>query len=44
MDSGDPWNPQSATVDKVMKMLEGVYKVLKPEGTFVSISFGQVWQ
>ncbi|XP_010906905.2 uncharacterized protein [Elaeis guineensis] len=38
---GDPWNPHPATVEKVMKMLEGVYKVLKPEGTFVSISFGQ---
>ncbi|XP_008813257.3 EEF1A lysine methyltransferase 4 [Phoenix dactylifera] len=41
VDSGDPWNPRPAMVDKVMKMLEGVYKVLKPEGTFVSISFGQ---
>lgn len=23
-------------------MLEGVHKVLKPEGTFISITFGQV--
>lgn len=42
MDSGDPWKPRPATVDKVMKMLQGVHKVLKPEGTFISISFGQV--
>lgn len=41
VDSGDPWNPHPATVNKVMKMLDGVHKVLKPEGTFISISFGQ---
>ncbi|XP_072990887.1 uncharacterized protein [Typha latifolia] len=41
VDSGDPWNPNPSTVDKVMKMLECVHKVLKPEGTFISISFGQ---
>ncbi|CAL9174926.1 unnamed protein product [Musa hybrid cultivar] len=41
VDSGDPWKPRPATVDKVMKMLQGVHKVLKPEGTFISISFGQ---
>lgn len=42
MDSGDPWNPQPATVTKVMKMLEGVHRVLKPDGIYISISFGQV--
>ena len=42
VDSGDPWNPHPETVSKVMKMLEGVHRVLKPEGTFISISFGQV--
>lgn len=42
VDSGDPWNPQPATVKKVMAMLEGVHRVLKPGGTFISISFGQV--
>ncbi|KAJ8645712.1 hypothetical protein MRB53_007460 [Persea americana] len=41
VDSGDPWNPQPATVKKVMAMLEGVHRVLKPGGTFISISFGQ---
>ncbi|WOK92241.1 hypothetical protein Cni_G00932 [Canna indica] len=41
VDSGDPWRPRPATVNKVMKMLEGVHKVLKPEGIFISISFGQ---
>ncbi|KAJ6827183.1 methyltransferase-like protein 13 isoform X1 [Iris pallida] len=41
VDSGDPWNPHSATVSKVMKMLEGIHRVLKPGGMFVSISFGQ---
>ncbi|KAF8410622.1 hypothetical protein HHK36_003154 [Tetracentron sinense] len=41
VDSGDPWNPQPATVTKVMTMLEGVHRVLKPDGIFISISFGQ---
>ncbi|KAK1291981.1 hypothetical protein QJS10_CPB17g02582 [Acorus calamus] len=41
VDSGDPWNPRPSTVDKVMAMLEGVHKVLKPDGMFISISFGQ---
>uniref|UniRef100_A0A0D9XT75 Uncharacterized protein n=1 Tax=Leersia perrieri TaxID=77586 RepID=A0A0D9XT75_9ORYZ len=41
VDSGDPWNPNPDTVDNVMKMLEGIHKVLKPEGIFVSITFGQ---
>lgn len=41
VDSGDPWNPQPATVSKVMAMLEGVHKVLKPDGIFISITFGQ---
>lgn len=42
VDSGDPWKPRSETLSKVMKMLESVHKVLKPEGAFISISFGQV--
>ncbi|CAA6657719.1 unnamed protein product [Spirodela intermedia] len=41
VDSGDPWNPRLETVDKVKAMLEGVHRVLKPNGTFISISFGQ---
>ncbi|KAK6241221.1 hypothetical protein QUC31_015108 [Theobroma cacao] len=41
VDSGDPWNPQPATVSKVMAMLEGVHRVLKPDGIFISITFGQ---
>ncbi|XP_020591052.1 endothelin-converting enzyme 2 [Phalaenopsis equestris] len=41
VDSGDPWNPRSDTVSKVMQMLTGVHKVLKPDGIFISISFGQ---
>lgn len=42
VDSGDPWNPRPATVTKVMQMLKGVHRVLKPDGIFISISFGQV--
>ncbi|KAL6654811.1 hypothetical protein ACP70R_008276 [Stipagrostis hirtigluma subsp. patula] len=38
---GDPWNPNPTTVNNVMKMLEGIHRVLKPEGVFVSITFGQ---
>ncbi|XP_059459260.1 uncharacterized protein LOC132188741 [Corylus avellana] len=41
VDSGDPWNPQPETVTKVKAMLEGVHRVLKPNGIFISISFGQ---
>ncbi|KAG0486010.1 hypothetical protein HPP92_008105 [Vanilla planifolia] len=41
VDSGDPWNPRSETVCRVMKMLKGVHKVLKLDGIFISISFGQ---
>lgn len=42
VDSGDPWNPHPATVDKVMAMLKEVHRVLKPDGIFISITFGQV--
>lgn len=41
VDSGDPWNPEPATVSKVMAMLEGIQRVLKPHGIFISITFGQ---
>ncbi|XP_020257802.1 methyltransferase-like protein 13 isoform X3 [Asparagus officinalis] len=41
VDSGDPWKPHPETVRKVMKMLEGVHRILKPDGKFISISFGQ---
>jgi hypothetical protein len=44
VDIGDPWNPNPTTVDNIMKMLEGIHKVLKPDGIFVSITFGQVWE
>ncbi|KAL9238180.1 hypothetical protein vseg_012643 [Gypsophila vaccaria] len=39
--SGDPWNPNAETVSKVMAMLHGIHRVLKPDGIFISISFGQ---
>ncbi|KAJ7978402.1 methyltransferase-like protein 13 [Quillaja saponaria] len=41
VDSGDPWNPRPETVDKVMAMLKGVHRVLKSDGIFISITFGQ---
>ncbi|XP_042507445.1 EEF1A lysine methyltransferase 4 [Macadamia integrifolia] len=41
VDSGDPWNPRPTTVTKVLAMLQGVHRVLKPSGIFISISFGQ---
>ncbi|KAL9238821.1 hypothetical protein vseg_013194 [Gypsophila vaccaria] len=41
VDSGDPWNPNAETVTKVMAMLHGIHRVLKPDGIFISISFGQ---
>lgn len=42
VDSGDPWNPRPETVNKVMSMLQQVHRVLKPDGIFISITFGQV--
>jgi spermidine synthase len=42
VDSGDPWDPNPENVSKVMKMLEGIHKILKPDGVYISISFGQV--
>ncbi|XP_073313260.1 uncharacterized protein [Primulina huaijiensis] len=41
VDSGDPWNPEPLTKEKVMAMLQGVHRVLKPHGVFISITFGQ---
>jgi hypothetical protein len=29
---------------KVMSTLKGVHRVLKAGGTFISITFGQVWR
>lgn len=42
VNSGDPWNPRPETVAQVKAMLEGIHRVLKPDGIFISISFGQV--
>ncbi|KAL5715104.1 hypothetical protein ACHQM5_016980 [Ranunculus cassubicifolius] len=41
VDSGDPWNPRAETVEKVTTMLKEVHRVLKRDGIFISISFGQ---
>ncbi|KAK4284620.1 hypothetical protein QN277_001425 [Acacia crassicarpa] len=41
VDSGDPWNPKPETISKVMAMLKGVHRVLKSDGIFISITFGQ---
>ncbi|XP_075489077.1 uncharacterized protein LOC142527955 [Primulina tabacum] len=41
VDSGDPWNPEPLTTERVMAMLQGVHRVLKPRGVFISITFGQ---
>eukprot|EP00257_Ricinus_communis_P016406 XP_015574573.1 EEF1A lysine methyltransferase 4 isoform X1 [Ricinus communis] len=41
VNSGDPWNPRPATVKQVKAMLDSVHRVLKPDGIFISISFGQ---
>ncbi|KAF3786605.1 hypothetical protein EJ110_NYTH25193 [Nymphaea thermarum] len=41
VDSGDPWNPSPSTVKKVIAMLKCVHRVLRQDGTYISISFGQ---
>lgn len=42
VNSGDPWNPNDETKIKVMAMLENIHRVLKQDGIYISISFGQV--
>jgi hypothetical protein len=39
VDIGDPWNPNPTTVDNIMKMLEGIHNVFKPDGIAISITF-----
>ncbi|KAJ8763350.1 hypothetical protein K2173_002233 [Erythroxylum novogranatense] len=41
VDSGDPWNPRCEALTRMKAMLEGVHRVLKSDGIFISISFGQ---
>ncbi|XP_021741562.1 methyltransferase-like protein 13 [Chenopodium quinoa] len=41
VDSGDSWNPKAETISKVMAMPQGIHRVLKPNGIYISISFGQ---
>ncbi|RAL49364.1 hypothetical protein DM860_012797 [Cuscuta australis] len=41
VDSGDPWNPHPVTTERVIKMLKEVHRVLKHNGIFISIAFGQ---
>eukprot|EP00249_Psilotum_nudum_P002702 c15824_g1_i1 orf=453-1184(-) len=41
VNSGDPWNPNAETKKSVTMMLSGIHRVLKPEGVFISITFGQ---
>lgn len=42
VDSGDPWNPNPETASRVMTMLQQVHRVLKRDGIFISVAFGQV--
>ncbi|GJU90968.1 methyltransferase-like protein 13, partial [Tanacetum coccineum] len=41
VDSGDPWNPRPEAVNRAMAMLQGAHRVLKPDGIFISVAFGQ---
>jgi len=40
-DEGDPWEPNVATIKSTSDMMESVSKTLKPNGTFIQISFQQ---
>lgn len=40
-DEGDPWNPHASVIQDLDSICEGVLRVLKPGGRFVSISFQQ---
>ena len=38
-DNKDPWNPTDEVKQRGKLVMENVYKVLKPSGTFIQISF-----
>ena len=40
-DEGSPWDPNPAVLEDVARTCEQVLRVLRPGGTFVSISFQQ---
>jgi len=41
VDSGDPWNPEPESANRVRAMLAEAHRVLTPSGVFISIAFGQ---
>ncbi|CAI2178994.1 9705_t:CDS:2 [Funneliformis geosporum] len=40
-DEGDVWNPKSEVVEKVKKVVDEVVRILKVDGKFLYITFGQ---
>ena len=41
MDAEDPWNPSERTKEDVKNVFDGVHKILKVGGYFISLSFEQ---
>ena len=40
-DNKDPWNPTEEVKERGRKIIDNVYRVLKPGGQFIQISFDQ---
>ena len=40
-DNKDPWNPTEEVKERGRKVIDNVYRVLKPGGQFIQISFDQ---
>ena len=40
-DNKDPWNPTEEVKERGRKVVDNVYRVLKPGGQFIQISFDQ---
>ncbi|CAN0384949.1 unnamed protein product, partial [Laminaria digitata] len=41
VDKGDPWNPDTGTIERAHRMCSEVSRVLAPGGVFVQLSFEQ---
>ena len=40
-DNKDPWNPTEEVQERGKRVVDNVYRVLKPDGLFIQISFDQ---
>ena len=38
-DNKDPWNPSEEVIKRAQSIMDNIYKVLKPDGLFIQITF-----